>query len=243
MRLAIPTSGAATRSKSMSPALNMRASRSTVFASSRLFPSQRSRTSSTTRFLSDDTSATGLTNSPVVFSLGHLLMSDCATPNPRTYNGNINKLPPALAHLRDQKIWVCWRWFWNGKKWTKPPYRADDPEHYASTSDPATWGTYEQAAAQVRAGKADGFGFALKGCNDIGGVDLDHCRDPGTMAIEPWADDYVRRFPGAYLEATVSGAGLRVLGTSELNFASKFRLKPGNGAAGGVVQQRPTYPS
>ena len=152
------------------------------------------------------------------------------TLKPKTYNGDIAKLPRALAHVRDERVWVCWRWFWNGKKWTKPPYRAGDPERYASTSDPATWGTYEEAVAQALAGKADGIGFAVKG-RDIGGIDLDHCRDPLTMEIEPWADDYVRRFPGTYLEATVSGTGLRILGASELSLASKFKLKHGNGAA------------
>jgi putative DNA primase/helicase len=152
-------------------------------------------------------------------------------PKPKTYNGDITKLPPALAHLRGEKVWVCWRWFWNGKKWTKPPYRADDPERYASTSDSATWGSYEQAVKQVLAGNADGIGFALKGRN-IGGVDLDHCRDPITGQIEPWADNHIRHFVGAYVEATVSGAGLRVLGASELeDFASKFKLNNANGGA------------
>jgi AAA domain-containing protein/primase-like protein len=156
---------------------------------------------------------------------------DAALPKPQTYNGDITKLPPALEHLRDQKVWVNWCWFWNGKKWTKPPRRVDDPSRNASTSDPTTWGTYEQAVTQVRAGNADGIGFTLKG-RDIGGTDLDHCRDPATGQIEPWADNYVRRFPGAYVEATVSGKGLRVLGASALqSFAPKFKLNNGNGAA------------
>jgi hypothetical protein len=159
-------------------------------------------------------------------------MTEQRLPKPQTYNGDLNRLPTALEHLRGEKVWVCWRWFWNGKKWTKPPYRADDPERYASTSDSATWGTREQAVEQVRAGKADGIGFALKGCRDIGGIDLDHCRNPVTGQIDPWADDYVRRFYGAYIEATVSGAGLRILGISKLrSFAPKFKLKNGNGAA------------
>ena len=54
-------------------------------------------------------------------------MSEPATPKPQTYNGDLARLPLALAHLREQQVWVCWCWFWNGKKWTKPPYRADKP--------------------------------------------------------------------------------------------------------------------
>jgi len=153
-------------------------------------------------------------------------------PKPQTHNGDLGKLPPALAHLRNERVWVCWKWFHNGKKWTKPPYQADDPECYASTSNPDTWGTYETAIAQVIARRADGIGFVLKGARDIGAADLDHCRDPQTMAIEPWADDLIRRFPSdAYLEATVSGTGLRIIGTSEISLASKHKLNHGNGAA------------
>src|SRR5262249_22954714 len=111
------------------------------------------------------------------------------TPKPQTYNGNIAKLPPALAHLRDEKVWVCWRWVWNGKKWTKPPYRADDPERYASTSDPATWGTHEEAVAQVLAGRADGIGFAVRG-RDIGGGDFDYLRDSPAVATVAVARRY-----------------------------------------------------
>src|SRR5262249_15555139 len=121
------------------------------------------------------------------------------------------------------KVWLCWCWFWNGKKWTKPPRRADDPSRNASTSDPDTWGAYEQAIEQVRLGTADGIGFALKGRN-IGGVDLDNCRDPVTGEITGSAKAYIDRFPGAYVESTVSGKGLRVLGTSMLDgFAPKFK--------------------
>src|SRR6516164_3928740 len=115
-------------------------------------------------------------------------------------------------------------------KWTKPPRRVDNPERNASSSDPATWGSYEEAMEQVHAGRADGIGFALKRLN-IGGVDLDHCRDPATGVIDPWAEERLAQFPDTYVEATVSGKGLRILGTSSLDsFAPKFKLQT-NGAA------------
>jgi hypothetical protein len=159
---------------------------------------------------------------------GHFI---AMTQKPQTFNGDLSKLPPALMHLRGEKVWLCWRWFWNGKKFTKPPYRADDPERHASTSDPTTWGSYEDAIAQVQDGKADGIGFAIQGRN-IGGIDLDHCRDPITGQIDSWADDYINRCTGAYVESTVSGKGLRILGTGELkNFAPKFKLDQENGRA------------
>src|SRR5262249_44942192 len=152
-------------------------------------------------------------------------------PRPKTYNGDLSKLPPALSYLRAQPVWLCWRWFWNGNKWTKPPYCADNPERYAATNNPETWGTHEQAVKQVLDGKADGIGFALKDSN-IGAVDLDHCRDPETGVIESWAEEYVKRFPGAYVEYTVSGEGLRIIGLSAVeNRATKHKLPHGNGAA------------
>ena len=154
-------------------------------------------------------------------------------PKPETFNGDLDKLPPALAHLRGKKIWVCWCWHWNGKKWTKPPRRVDDPSRNASSSDPDTWGSHAQAMKQVLDGKADGIGIALKGC-DLGAVDLDHCCDVETRDdIDAWAAEYVDLFPDAYREVTVSGTGLRILGTSELkNFAPKFKLpNQGSGAA------------
>jgi hypothetical protein len=150
-------------------------------------------------------------------------MTDALPPKPQTYNGDLTKLPPALEHLREQQVWVCWRWFWNGKKWTKPPYRADNPDRNASSSEPATWGTYEQAIEQVRVGRADGVGVALKGRN-LGGVDLDRCRDPETGNIDPQAEERLRQFTNAYAEITVSGTGLHILGISALeNFAPKFK--------------------
>jgi hypothetical protein len=150
---------------------------------------------------------------------------------PQTYNGDLRKLPRSLAHLGNEKIWVCWRWWWDGKRWTKPPYRPTNPDHYALTDNSATWADYLTALKQELAGKADGLGFMLRGCN-VGGIDLDHCRDPQSGEIAPWAREYVQQFPSAYVEATVSGKGLRILGTSDIeNLVRRFPLpEKSNGA-------------
>jgi len=81
---------------------------------------------------------------------------------PQTHNGDLRRLPRCLAHLANERIWLCWRWWWDGNKWTKPPYRADNPDRLASTSDPSTWSDYQTALKQVLAGRADGIGFALR---------------------------------------------------------------------------------
>jgi hypothetical protein len=153
-------------------------------------------------------------------------------PKPHTFNGDLSKLPRALEHLCERPIWVCWKWSWDGRKWTKPPRRVDNPDVNASSSDPSTWGTHKLAVKQVRDGKADGIGFAIKG-SSIGGFDLDHCHAPETGMIDTWAQEYLDQFPDCYVEVTVSGTGLRILGTSEIeNFSPKFKLPHnGNGAA------------
>jgi hypothetical protein len=160
-------------------------------------------------------------------------MAEQTPPKPQTHNGDLRRLPRPLAHLGNKQIWVCWKWWWDPEreKWTKPPYRADDPGSHASTSNPSTWSPYQTALKQVLDGKADGLGFSVKGAN-IGGIDLDHCRDPETQEIAAWGREYIDQCPGAYVEATVSGKGLRILGGSDISLACKFKLPDlGNGAA------------
>jgi hypothetical protein len=136
------------------------------------------------------------------------------TAPPKTHTGNLATLPAALKPLRELPHWVAWRWFYDAKrgKWTKPPYRADDPRRYARNDDPATWVSHERAARTAIEGGADGIGFQLAGSN-IGAIDLDHCRDPESGKIDAWAQEILNRAHDAYHEVTVSGAGLRIIGT------------------------------
>jgi hypothetical protein len=72
-------------------------------------------------------------------------------------------------------------------RWTKPPRRADNPDRAAESDEPNTWSTYGVALAAVEAKKADGIGYMLAGSN-IGAIDLDHCRDPESGAVDGWAE-------------------------------------------------------
>jgi primase-polymerase (primpol)-like protein len=134
---------------------------------------------------------------------------------PRTHNADLAQLPPALVPLTEEQRWVVWPWELrttkSGKaKWTKPPRQARDPKHNARSNDPTTWGSYTDAVAAVEAGKADGIGYMLKESN-IGAIDLDHCIDQDRL--EPWAERLCGEANGAYQEITVSGCGLRIIGT------------------------------
>ena len=74
---------------------------------------------------------------------------------------NVNIIP---LELRELRRWVVWRWGdvdpKTGKR-EKPPYCPTDLRRHGSSTNPATWATFEQAVAVVDAGKADGIGFAL----------------------------------------------------------------------------------
>jgi hypothetical protein len=159
------------------------------------------------------------------------------TEKPRTYNGDLSHLPAALAPLCSQERWVVWAWeespSKNGasNKWTKVPYRARNPSRKAKSNDPSTWGSYADAVAAVAAGKADGIGFMLS-TSDIAAGDLDHCRDPETEAVAPWANKLHAEANGAYLEVTVSGRGMRIIGitASGLKTHRKFTFVRETGA-------------
>jgi hypothetical protein len=137
---------------------------------------------------------------------------------PQTFNGDLAALPAALRPLTKHKRWIVWRWVQKkpGAKWTKPPYRADDPSAHALSNEPSTWSSYATAVAAVKAGKADGIGYVLTNANGTGtgAIDLDKCRDPGTGQLAPWAQELIGE-TNSYVEATVSGTGLRIVGTVE----------------------------
>ena len=93
----------------------------------------------------------------------------------------------------------------------------------------ATWSSYAAAVAAVKAGEADGVGFALTG-TDIAAIDLDHCRDPATGEIELWAQAIIDQ-TNSYVETTVSGTGLRVIGMgSGEETHTNYKVEGRNGA-------------
>ena len=139
-------------------------------------------------------------------------MTSSRPPKPATI-GDPGNLPAALRPRTQQTRWVCWRWTWREDKgrWDKPPLQACDPDLAAKSNDPTTWAGYTDAIAAVSAGRADGIGYMLAD-DDLGAVDLDHCHDPQTGTIDPWAQREIDAANGAYVEVTVSSRGLRILG-------------------------------
>ena len=114
------------------------------------------------------------------------------------------------AELRAIPRWVCWRYQpHEGGRPAKVPKRATSRGN-ASSTDPTTWSTYQQAVAGILQFGHDGIGFVLSGDDDLVGIDLDDCRDPQTGALTQMAEALVERFP-TYVEASVSGIGAHIV--------------------------------
>jgi hypothetical protein len=122
-------------------------------------------------------------------------------------------LPPVLTPLTSQKRWLIWRWETSASgKPTKVPFQGRRPGKHADTTDPMTWCELKSAMLAYTEGRCDGIGFVLTDSN-ICAADLDHCRDPDSSALIPWAADVVAR-SGTYCEVTPSQAGVRIIGTT-----------------------------
>jgi hypothetical protein len=154
-----------------------------------------------------------------------------STERPTTLSVKSDGIP---TDLKAQSRWVCWRWFRrndkDGKwKWTKPPV---DPKkgRLADATDPATWGTFQQAHEAYIAHKddnrddrIDGIGFVLG--DGYAGFDLDECRDPDTGELAPWAAKIVAKL-ASYAEASPTGTGVKIF--------LKGKLPPGGNRKGKV---------
>lgn len=147
-----------------------------------------------------------------------MLKHDPKGSKPEAHCGKLDALPPALHLLTKMKHWMLWRWELNKKgKWTKEPYQSDNPGIHAKSTDPRTWSDYAAAlAAYKKHDDVDGIGFALLR-GEVVALDLDDCHNPRTGEITPWGQSYVEQAQalGAYVEVTVSGTGLRIIGIGE----------------------------
>jgi putative DNA primase/helicase len=124
---------------------------------------------------------------------------------------------------------------------TKVPYCIDG--RAASSTDPATWGIFDDVVAAFKAGGFDGIGFVFTADDDLAGIDLDHCRDPETGTIEPWAQAIINMFPGAYVEISQSGTGVHLIVRAKLpeKFPNKRTGLGGEGKGAIEVYDRARY--
>jgi putative DNA primase/helicase len=134
-------------------------------------------------------------------------MSD--RPKLTATTGAVDAIP---RELRELPQWVGWRRERRNGKWTKAPYQAARPARRArraSTTDPATWSSFEEARAAFETGAGDGIGFVFTADDPYAGVDLDDCFDE-LGRFDPAGAAIVRRLD-SYTELSPSGRGVHVI--------------------------------
>jgi hypothetical protein len=117
---------------------------------------------------------------------------------------------PAIAELIGLgQRFVLWKGIKDRQKGKtrKVPLQARNGKA-ASSTDPATWASWEDCRVAKRRHWADGIGITFDGSGH-GGVDLDSCRDPTTGAIAEWAMCWIREI-NSYAEVSPSGTGIKV---------------------------------
>ena len=113
--------------------------------------------------------------------------------------------------LIEKKIWVCWRLEPDRKSGVdkKRPYNPLTCR-LASSTNPSTWGTYEQAVNTRDRYGFTGIGFMFENDGPYVGVDVDHCYDPETGQFNEMAQAIMAR-QATYMEFSPSGTGLHLL--------------------------------
>lgn len=117
-------------------------------------------------------------------------------------------IPKALTDLPQ---WVVWRLETTADgKPTKVPYTAARPYAKASTTNPATWDTYERARATADnpAFNLSGVGFVFTRADGFCGLDFDHCLKDGV--VNEFIQSMLDRFD-SYSEFSQSGEGIHTI--------------------------------
>src|SRR5215472_2372634 len=120
---------------------------------------------------------------------------------------NFDRIP---AEMKALDHWVNWRHTLCRGKPKKPLYIPKTPRK-ASSDDPATWRSYEQALEAYQLGhwKYAGIGFSIQDSGLVA-VDLDECRNPVTGQVARWAQMIVEQLQ-SYTERSPSGEGIRII--------------------------------
>lgn len=110
--------------------------------------------------------------------------------------------------LRELRQWVLWRLEERGGKTTKIPYQPNGT--LASSTDEATWSSFEECVSVVSRFSGVGFVFV----EGYIGIDLDKCFGEDKTLL-PWAREIVEQFP-SYTEVSPSGKGLHIIIASDV---------------------------
>jgi hypothetical protein len=119
--------------------------------------------------------------------------------------------------LRQLDRWVMWRLIKRVKQngeaaWSKVPFTPAGK--HASSTNPQTWTSYEDACDALILGGFDGIGLVLG--DAVHGIDVDDCRDPITGELSPLAEEILERIDG-YCEVSPSGTGIKLFSSTNLD--------------------------
>lgn len=131
-------------------------------------------------------------------------------------------LPTPLAPLAQYAQFVVWRAIWNPErtKWDKVPFSPLTGKG-ASSTNPADWGTYEQAKAALDRGGYDNVGFVFTDKDPFWFLDIDEA-----YAGDKWSDlstQLLGQLAGAAVEVSHSGKALHVIGSGVVDIPHGHR--------------------
>ena len=127
------------------------------------------------------------------------------------------------AELQALTQWVTWSRVTRGEKQTKEPFIAGTGRH-ASSTDPQTWRDFATAWKATSLTAEAGIGFVLQPPHL--GIDLDHMV---TETIHADATEILSHFPGAYVEFSPSGTGLRLFARGTVGTGRNWRRENDTG--------------
>jgi hypothetical protein len=119
--------------------------------------------------------------------------------------------------LRAGRFWVCC----SPEK--VPEVAASEPVRRASTTNPSTWRTFEEAQQALEKGRHAGAGRVIVADAGFVGVDLDGVRDPGSRTINEGALQILQHLD-SFCEISPSGRGVKVWIRASLK---RSYVKPG----------------
>ncbi|MGD0580188.1 MAG: hypothetical protein ABSC08_14805, partial [Bryobacteraceae bacterium] len=80
----------------------------------------------------------------------------------------------------------------------------------ASSTNPRTWGTFQQALDAGQRWSMTGIGFVFSDGDPYSGVDIDNCRNPDSGEIAEWGWRVIRGL-NSYTEVSPSGTGVHTI--------------------------------
>jgi primase-polymerase (primpol)-like protein len=131
-----------------------------------------------------------------------------------------SEVPELLQNINQ---WVLWKIVVRGGKETKIPWSVFDQP--ASSTDPATWSTFESVVMRYQRGYHAGIGFVFERNDGLAGIDLDSCRNPETGEIAGWAQQWIDKSEDAYAEVSPSETGVKIWIKADMHLEKGRNIK------------------